>query len=243
MRSDCTTPPLPSPPPTLLASCEIAKPYQLPQTLRLTTADGNCRPIRHKFQPWGGWGGVYRMSTAQSTYFPRDETGLVCLPTQLERTLQLYWWCKCNERGWACTLPPYPATANFTLMTECTPESSGCNSVYSVVHSTHTDSRLLLYSPYFYPLPLLSSSFSLLFSRLLSSCLISSPPLLFVSFPPSSPYPSNPPPPLFPFLFSLLSFRSSYSGQGPPLIPWGGGPKTPTGVAFKNSFRGLPVHS
>jgi hypothetical protein len=27
----------------------------------------------------------------QSTYFPRDETGLVCLPTQLERTLQLYW--------------------------------------------------------------------------------------------------------------------------------------------------------
>ncbi len=28
----------------------------------------------------------------QSTYFPRDETGLVCLPTQLERTLQLYWW-------------------------------------------------------------------------------------------------------------------------------------------------------
>ncbi len=28
---------------------------------------------------------------AQSTYFPRDETGLVCLPTQLERTLQLYW--------------------------------------------------------------------------------------------------------------------------------------------------------
>jgi hypothetical protein len=27
----------------------------------------------------------------QNTYFPRDETGLVCLPTQLERTLQLYW--------------------------------------------------------------------------------------------------------------------------------------------------------
>jgi hypothetical protein len=27
----------------------------------------------------------------QSTYFPRDETGLVCLPTQLERTLQLSW--------------------------------------------------------------------------------------------------------------------------------------------------------
>ncbi len=34
-----------------------------------------------------------------SVYFPhrvhiftRDETGLLCLPTQLERTLQLYWW-------------------------------------------------------------------------------------------------------------------------------------------------------
>ncbi len=29
--------------------------------------------------------------TPQSTYFLRDEKGLVCLPTQLERTLQLYW--------------------------------------------------------------------------------------------------------------------------------------------------------
>ncbi len=28
--------------------------------------------------------------------------------------------------------PPSPAKANFTLMTECTPESSGCNSVYYV---------------------------------------------------------------------------------------------------------------
>jgi hypothetical protein len=27
----------------------------------------------------------------QSKYFTRYETGLVCLPTQLERTLQLYW--------------------------------------------------------------------------------------------------------------------------------------------------------
>jgi hypothetical protein len=27
---------------------------------------------------------------AQSTYFPRDETGSVCQPTQLERTLQLW---------------------------------------------------------------------------------------------------------------------------------------------------------
>ncbi len=29
--------------------------------------------------------------------------------------------------------PPSPARTNFTLITECTPESSGCNSVYSVV--------------------------------------------------------------------------------------------------------------
>ncbi len=28
--------------------------------------------------------------------------------------------------------PPSPAKANVTLMTECTPESSGCYSVYSV---------------------------------------------------------------------------------------------------------------
>ncbi len=29
--------------------------------------------------------------------------------------------------------PPSPARANFTFMTECAPESSHCNSVYSVV--------------------------------------------------------------------------------------------------------------
>jgi hypothetical protein len=29
--------------------------------------------------------------------------------------------------------PPSPDRANFTLITECTPESSGCYSVYSVV--------------------------------------------------------------------------------------------------------------
>jgi hypothetical protein len=32
-----------------------------------------------------------KKAKTQSTYFPRDETGLLCLPTQLERTLQLYW--------------------------------------------------------------------------------------------------------------------------------------------------------
>jgi hypothetical protein len=36
----------------------------------------------------GEWGGG---SSAQSTYIGRDEIGSVYLPTQLERTLQLYW--------------------------------------------------------------------------------------------------------------------------------------------------------
>jgi hypothetical protein len=32
--------------------------------------------------------------------------------------------------------PPSPAWANFTLIIECTPESSSCYSVYSVVKTT-----------------------------------------------------------------------------------------------------------
>ena len=35
-------------------------------------------------------------------------------------------------RGVGVNPPPSPARADFTLMTECTPESSGCYSVYSV---------------------------------------------------------------------------------------------------------------
>ncbi len=31
------------------------------------------------------------MGNTEYIFFPRDETGLVYLPTQLERTLQLYW--------------------------------------------------------------------------------------------------------------------------------------------------------
>jgi hypothetical protein len=33
--------------------------------------------------------------------------------------------------------PPSPARTNFTLITECTPESSGCNSVYSACGQDH----------------------------------------------------------------------------------------------------------
>ncbi len=32
------------------------------------------------------------VTVAAAIKVPRDETGLVCLPTQLERSLQLYWW-------------------------------------------------------------------------------------------------------------------------------------------------------
>ncbi len=62
--------------------------------------------------------------------FNRDETGLVCLPTQLERTQQLV-MVNVMKGGWRA--PPHsPARPNFTLMIECTPESSRCYSVYSV---------------------------------------------------------------------------------------------------------------
>ena len=43
---------------------------------------------------------------------------------------------KCNKMGVGVHSTPSPARANFTLITECTPESSGCNSVYSVGLST-----------------------------------------------------------------------------------------------------------
>jgi hypothetical protein len=33
--------------------------------------------------------------------------------------------------------PPSPARTDFTLITECTPESSGCNSVYSVASADY----------------------------------------------------------------------------------------------------------
>jgi hypothetical protein len=43
--------------------------------------------------------------------------------------------------------PPSPARANFTLITECTPESSGCNSVYSVVQNVVICSEYRVYLP------------------------------------------------------------------------------------------------
>jgi hypothetical protein len=74
------------------------------------------------------------LCSPQSTYFPRDETGLVCLPTQLERTYTAILLVMVNVmRGGGKHPPPSPARVNFTLMTECTPESSDCYSVYSVV--------------------------------------------------------------------------------------------------------------
>jgi hypothetical protein len=40
---------------------------------------------------------------------------------------------KCNKKGVGVHPLPPPARANFTLITECTPESSRCHSVYSVL--------------------------------------------------------------------------------------------------------------
>ncbi len=62
--------------------------------------------------------------------FNRDETGLVCLATQPERIhCNFTGDGKCNEGGGRAP-PPSPALANFTLMIECTPESSRCLPVY-----------------------------------------------------------------------------------------------------------------
>jgi hypothetical protein len=44
-------------------------------------------------------------------------------------------------RGGGRAPPPSPARANFTLMTECTPDSIGCYSVYSV-GAVHTRRRV-----------------------------------------------------------------------------------------------------
>jgi hypothetical protein len=85
----------------------------------------------------------FPLAKPQSTIFTRDETGSVCLPPQLERNCNFTGDGKCNERGWACTPPHSPAWANFTLMMECTPESSRFFSVYSVVGQTK-NSRLSL---------------------------------------------------------------------------------------------------
>ncbi len=42
---------------------------------------------------------------------------------------------KCKEKGVGVHPPPSSAWSNFTLMMECTPESSRCYSVYSVAET------------------------------------------------------------------------------------------------------------
>ncbi len=54
----------------------------------------------------------------------------VYLPSQLERTLQLYLWWKIEWRGGGALLQGW---ADFTITMECTPESGYYHSVYSVV--------------------------------------------------------------------------------------------------------------
>ncbi len=63
---------------------------------------------------------------SQSTYFPS-----VSAHTAGAYTATLLVMVNVMKGGWACT-PTLTARTNFTLMTECTPESSGCFSVYSV---------------------------------------------------------------------------------------------------------------
>jgi hypothetical protein len=50
--------------------------------------------------------------------------------------------------GRAVHPPPSPARTNFTLITECTPESSGCNFVYSVPQTDMLDN--FAYTPLCY---------------------------------------------------------------------------------------------
>jgi hypothetical protein len=50
-------------------------------------------------------------------------------------------------RGGGRAPPPSPARTDFTLITECTPENSGCNSVYSVQATTTSQLQSLKSSP------------------------------------------------------------------------------------------------
>ncbi len=56
---------------------------------------------------------------------------------------------------------PSPARANFILTTECTPESSGCNSVYSVI-TTSRDQFVTFPIPLIAPYPLPSVFYPIL---------------------------------------------------------------------------------
>ncbi len=47
------------------------------------------------------------------------------------------------KKGGGRAPPPSPARTNFTLITECTPESSGCSSVYSVPVASQYNDNLL----------------------------------------------------------------------------------------------------
>jgi hypothetical protein len=44
--------------------------------------------------------------------------------------------------------PPSPARTDFTLITECTPQTSGCNSVYSVGLPIHVQLGIIVYLEY-----------------------------------------------------------------------------------------------
>jgi hypothetical protein len=102
----------------------------------------HCRLCINLLRNWlmGEMGGCsnQREVRPQITYIGRDETGLVYLPTQLERTLQLVMVNTLQlvmvnvVKGGGRAPPTLTSRANFTLMTEYTPESSRYHSVYSV---------------------------------------------------------------------------------------------------------------
>ncbi len=70
-----------------------------------------------------------KVSHPQSTYRGRVE---------IEGVYRSLSWCahynfvrdvRYSERGWACTPPPPPAWANFSIVMKCTPGSGLCHSV------------------------------------------------------------------------------------------------------------------
>jgi hypothetical protein len=68
-------------------------------------------------------------SQSQSTYRGRGEIGGVYLPSQLERTTATLLVMVDRVKGGGRAPPPSPGWADFTIMMECTPESSHCHSV------------------------------------------------------------------------------------------------------------------
>ncbi len=107
---DATAPPPPPPSAEVLCGCYIPTHkythhttwsgytlYRYQQHMYVAPPPTPTPPTKFSRLTWlrvlkGVGGGGWREKTTEYIHiFPRDETGLVCLATQLERTLQLYW--------------------------------------------------------------------------------------------------------------------------------------------------------